>query len=40
MSTTPEHVACQVPLVSGFRNIQRLVRQDFLAPNRAASTRT
>jgi fermentation-respiration switch protein FrsA (DUF1100 family) len=29
-------VACQVPLVSGFRNIQRLVRQDFLAPNRAA----
>jgi fermentation-respiration switch protein FrsA (DUF1100 family) len=25
----------QVPLVSGFRNIQRLVRQDFLAPNRA-----
>ncbi len=24
----------QVPLVSGFRNIQRLVRQDFLAPNR------
>jgi fermentation-respiration switch protein FrsA (DUF1100 family) len=29
-------VACQVPLVSGFRNIQRLVRQDFLAPNLAA----
>jgi fermentation-respiration switch protein FrsA (DUF1100 family) len=29
-------VACQVPLVSGFRNIQRLVRQDFLGPNRAA----
>jgi len=29
-------VACQVPLVSGIRNIQRLVRQDFLAPNRAA----
>jgi uncharacterized protein len=29
-------VACQVPLVSGFRNIQRLVRQDFLAANRAA----
>ena len=29
-------VASQVPLVSGFRNIQRLVRQDFLAPNRAA----
>jgi hypothetical protein len=29
-------VACQVPLVSGLRNIQRLVRQDFLAPNRAA----
>ena len=29
-------VACQVPLVSGFRNIQRLVRQDFLAHNRAA----
>ena len=29
-------VAAQVPLVSGFRNIQRLVRQDFLAPNRAA----
>jgi fermentation-respiration switch protein FrsA (DUF1100 family) len=29
-------VACQVPLVSGFRNIQRLVRQDFLATNRAA----
>jgi fermentation-respiration switch protein FrsA (DUF1100 family) len=29
-------VACQVPLVSGFRNIQRLVRQDFLAPNREA----
>jgi uncharacterized protein len=29
-------VVAQVPLVSGFRNIQRLVRQDFLAPNRAA----
>jgi uncharacterized protein len=29
-------VACQVPLVSGFRNIQRLVRQDFLGANRAA----
>jgi fermentation-respiration switch protein FrsA (DUF1100 family) len=29
-------VACQVPLVSGMGNIQRLVRQDFLAPNRAA----
>jgi hypothetical protein len=29
-------VACQAPLVSGFRNIQRLVRQDFLTPNRAA----
>ncbi|HEV8165945.1 MAG TPA: alpha/beta hydrolase [Actinomycetota bacterium] len=29
-------VAGQVPLVSGFRNIQRLVRQDFLAANRAA----
>jgi hypothetical protein len=28
-------VACQVPLVSGMGNIQRLVRQDFLAPNRA-----
>src|SRR6266571_2527521 len=27
-------VACQVPLVSGMGNIQRLVRQDFLAPNR------
>jgi uncharacterized protein len=27
-------VVAQVPLVSGFRNIQRLVRQDFLAPNR------
>ncbi len=25
----------QVPLVSGFRNIQRLVRQDFVAGNRA-----
>jgi uncharacterized protein len=25
-------VVAQVPLVSGFRNIQRLVRQDFLAP--------
>jgi uncharacterized protein len=29
-------VVAQVPLVSGFRNIQRLVRQDFIAPNRAA----
>jgi fermentation-respiration switch protein FrsA (DUF1100 family) len=29
-------VVSQVPVVSGFRNIQRLVRQDFLAPNRAA----
>ena len=29
-------VACQVPLVSGFRNIQRLMRQDFVAANRAA----
>jgi uncharacterized protein len=29
-------VVAQVPVVSGFRNIQRLVRQDFLAPNRAA----
>jgi fermentation-respiration switch protein FrsA (DUF1100 family) len=29
-------VVGQVPLVSGFRNIQRLVRQDFLGPNRAA----
>src|SRR5215218_442190 len=28
-------VAAQVPLVSGMANIQRLVRQDFLAPNRA-----
>jgi Acetyl xylan esterase (AXE1) len=28
-------VVAQVPLVSGFRNIQRLVRQDFMAPNRA-----
>jgi uncharacterized protein len=28
-------VAAQVPLVSGMGNIQRLVRQDFLAPNRA-----
>jgi fermentation-respiration switch protein FrsA (DUF1100 family) len=27
-------VVAQVPLVTGFRNIQRLVRQDFLAPNR------
>jgi fermentation-respiration switch protein FrsA (DUF1100 family) len=27
-------VVAQVPLVSGLRNIQRLVRQDFLAPNR------
>ena len=25
----------QVPLVSGYQNIKRLVRQDFLAPNRA-----
>jgi fermentation-respiration switch protein FrsA (DUF1100 family) len=29
-------VVAQVPLVSGFRNIQRLVRQDFIAPNREA----
>jgi len=29
-------VAVQVPMVSGFRNFQRLVRQDFLEPNRAA----
>jgi hypothetical protein len=29
-------VVAQVPLVSGFRNIQPLVRQDFIAPNRAA----
>jgi uncharacterized protein len=29
-------VVAQVPMVSGFRNFQRLVRQDFLAPNRAA----
>jgi len=29
-------VAAQVPMVSGFRNFQRLVRQDFLASNRAA----
>jgi fermentation-respiration switch protein FrsA (DUF1100 family) len=29
-------VACQVPLVSGFQNIHRLVRQDFIAGNRAA----
>ena len=29
-------VVSQVPLVSGYRNIQRLVRQDFMAPNRAA----
>jgi uncharacterized protein len=29
-------VVCQVPLVSGFRNIQRLMRQDFVAANRAA----
>jgi fermentation-respiration switch protein FrsA (DUF1100 family) len=29
-------VAVQVPLVSGFRNIKRLVRQDFIAANRAA----
>ncbi len=28
-------VVAQVPLVSGMRNIQRLVRQDFIAPNRA-----
>jgi fermentation-respiration switch protein FrsA (DUF1100 family) len=28
-------VVAQVPLVSGFRNIQRLVRQDFIAGNRA-----
>jgi uncharacterized protein len=30
-------VACQVPLVTGIGNIQRLVRQDFLGPNRAAT---
>jgi uncharacterized protein len=29
-------VVAQAPMVSGFRNFQRLVRQDFLAPNRAA----
>jgi fermentation-respiration switch protein FrsA (DUF1100 family) len=29
-------VACQVPLVSGYWNIQRLVRQDFIAANVAA----
>jgi len=29
-------VVAQVPLVSGFQNIHRLVRQDFLAGNRAA----
>ena len=29
-------VVAQVPLVSGYRNIQRLVRQDFMAPNRTA----
>jgi fermentation-respiration switch protein FrsA (DUF1100 family) len=29
-------VVAQVPMVSGSRNFQRLVRQDFLAPNRAA----
>jgi len=29
-------VAAQVPLVTGMGNIQRLVRQDFLGPNRAA----
>ena len=29
-------VASQVPLVTGMGNIQRLVRQDFLGPNRAA----
>jgi fermentation-respiration switch protein FrsA (DUF1100 family) len=28
-------VVAQVPLVSGMKNIQRLVRQDFIAPNRA-----
>jgi fermentation-respiration switch protein FrsA (DUF1100 family) len=28
-------VVAQVPLVSGYQNIKRLVRQDFLAPNRA-----
>jgi uncharacterized protein len=28
-------VVAQVPLVSGYRNIQRLVRQDFIAGNRA-----
>ena len=32
-------VACQVPLVSGFRNIQRLVRQDFLDPTGPPWTR-
>src|SRR5215211_350873 len=31
--------ACQVPLVSGFRNIQRLVRQDFLDPTGPPWTR-
>jgi uncharacterized protein len=29
-------VVAQVPLVTGMGNIQRLVRQDFLGPNRAA----
>jgi uncharacterized protein len=29
-------VAVQVPLVTGMGNIQRLVRQDFIGPNRAA----
>src|ERR671918_1398715 len=29
-------VVAQVPLASGYQNIKRLVRQDFLAPNRAA----
>jgi fermentation-respiration switch protein FrsA (DUF1100 family) len=28
-------VVAQVPLASGYQNIKRLVRQDFLAPNRA-----
>jgi hypothetical protein len=30
------NLGAQAPLVSGTRNIQRRVRQDFLAPNRAA----
>ena len=33
-------VVAQVPLVSGFRNIQRLVRQDFWPPTARRSTRT